>query len=81
MKRVGIISDRRVFDGMAVHQANDEYIDAIRDGAGAFPLLIPSTGRPLDTAEVLAQVDGLLFTGAPSNVAPRHYGQSARSVT
>lgn len=81
MKRVGIISDRRVFDGMAVHQANDEYIDAIRDGAGAFPLLIPSTGRPLDPAEVLAQVDGLLFTGAPSNVAPRHYGQSACPAT
>ena len=81
MKRVGIISDRRVFDGMAVHQANDEYIEAIRDGAGAFPLLIPSTDRPLDPAEILAQVDGLLFTGAPSNVAPVHYGQSARPGT
>ena len=81
MKRVGIISDRRVFDGMAVHQANDEYIDAIRDGAGAFPLLIPSTDRPLNPSEILAQVDGLLFTGAPSNVAPVHYGQSARSGT
>ena len=81
MKRVGIISDRRVFDGMAVHQANDEYIEAIRDGAGAFPLLIPSTDRPLDAAGVLAQVDGLLFTGAPSNVAPVHYGQTARPGT
>lgn len=81
MKRVGIISDRRVLDGMAVHQANDEYIEAIREGAEAFPLLIPSTGSPLDPAQVLAQVDGLLFTGAPSNVAPRHYGQSARPGT
>ena len=62
MKRVGIISDRRVLDGMAVHQANDEYVEAIRLGAGAFPLLIPSTGNPLDPAEILAQVDGLLFT-------------------
>ena len=81
MKRVGIISDRRVFDGMAVHQANDEYIEAIRRGAGAFPLLIPSTDNPLDPAEVLAQVDGLLFTGAPSNVAPVNYQQSARPGT
>jgi putative glutamine amidotransferase len=81
VKRVGIISDRRVFDGMAVHQANDEYIQAIRDGAGAFPLLIPSTGSPLDPAEILAQIDGLLFTGAPSNVAPVHYGQTARPGT
>jgi putative glutamine amidotransferase len=81
VKRVGIISDRRVFDGMAVHQANDEYIEAVRDGAVAFPLLIPSTGRPLDPAEILAQVDGLLFTGAPSNVAPIQYGQTARPGT
>jgi putative glutamine amidotransferase len=81
VKRVGIISDRRVFDGMAVHQANDEYIAAIRDGAGAFPLLIPSTDPPQDPAGILAQVDGLLFTGAPSNVAPVHYGQTARPGT
>ena len=81
MKRVGIISDRRVFDGMAVHQANDEYIEAIRRGAAAFPVLIPSTDSPLDPAEILAQVDGLLFTGAPSNVAPIHYQQTARPGT
>jgi putative glutamine amidotransferase len=81
VKRVGIISDRRLFDGMAVHQANDEYVEAIRCGAGAFPLLIPSTGTPLDPAEILAQVDGLLFTGAPSNVAPVHYRQAARPGT
>jgi len=81
VKRVGIISDRRVVDGMAVHQANDEYIAAIRDGAGAFPVLIPSPASPLEPAAILAQVDGLLFTGAPSNVAPLHYGQIARPGT
>ena len=81
MKRVGIITDRRIFDGMAVHQANDEYIEAIKDGAGAFPLLIPSMGSPLDPAAILAQVDGLLFTGAPSNVAPVHYHQTAHAGT
>ena len=81
MKKVGIVSDRRVFDGMAVHQANDEYIAAVRDGAGALPLVIPSTATPLDIAGILAAVDGLLLTGAPSNVAPSHYGASARPGT
>lgn len=81
MKLVGIVSDRRLFDGMAVHQANDEYIAAVRDGAGALPLILPSTGRPLDAAEILSAVDGLLFTGAPSNVAPLHYGATARPGT
>jgi putative glutamine amidotransferase len=81
VKRVGIVSDRRVFDGMAVHQANDEYIAAVKDGVGALPLLIPSTDPPLAIADILASVDGLLFTGAPSNVAPRHYGGAARPGT
>ncbi len=66
---------------MPVHQANDEYILAIRDGAGALPLLIPSTDAPLDIAAVLDAVDGLLFTGSPSNVAPSHYGAVARPGT
>ena len=66
---------------MPVHQANDEYIIAIRDGAGALPLLIPSTDAPLDIAAVLSAVDGLLFTGSPSNVALSHYGTTARPGT
>jgi putative glutamine amidotransferase len=81
VKRVGIVADRGVLDGMAVHQANDEYIAAIRDGAGAMPLIIPSTNTPLAIADILSAVDGLLFTGAPSNVAPSHYGASARPGT
>jgi len=81
VKRVGIVADRRLFDGMAVHQANDEYVAAVRDGVGAMPLIIPSTDRPLDTAAILSMVDGLLFTGAPSNVAPSQYGAGARAGT
>jgi putative glutamine amidotransferase len=81
MKKVGIVCDRHVVDGMAMHTVNDEYVTALRDGAGVLPLLIPSTDAPLDMGSVLESVDGLLFTGAPSNVAPRHYGQSARPGT
>ena len=81
MKTVGIVCDRRICGDMPVHQANDEYIIAIRDGAGALPLLIPSTDAPLDIAAVLGAVDGLLFTGSPSNVAPSHYGTTARPGT
>ena len=81
MKRVGIVCDRRIFDGMPVHQADDEYIAAVKDGVGALPLLIPSTGAPLPIADILASVDGLLFTGAPSNVAPSHYGAQLRPGT
>lgn len=77
MPVAGIVTDRRMFDGMATHQANDEYVTAVRDGAGALPLLIPSTDTPLEIDAVLEAVDGLLFSGAPSNVAPAQYGGSA----
>ena len=37
------------------------------------PLLIPASDPPLDAA-LLERLDGLLFTGAPSNVAAWRYG-------
>ena len=73
---VGIVCDFQRKHGMASHSAGDEYVRAIRDGAGALPLLIPSTEPPLAVAEILRRVDGLLFTGAESNVAPQLYGSA-----
>jgi putative glutamine amidotransferase len=70
----GLVCDRYVHDGMAIHSANDEYVAAVAGGAGALPLLIPAADAPLPPDEILARVDGLVFTGAPSNVAPSHYG-------
>jgi putative glutamine amidotransferase len=81
MPVAGLVTDRRVFDGMPTHQVNDEYVTVIRDGAGALPLLIPSTDTPLAIADILKTVDGLLFTGAPSNVAPSHYDGTPRPGT
>jgi len=52
----------------------EEYIATLRDAAGVLPLLIPALDPPLAPEDVLAGVDGLLFSGSPSNVAPRHYG-------
>jgi len=54
----------------------EKYITAVRDAAEALPLLIPVLEPPIAIAELLAAVDGLLFTGSPSNVSPRHYGGS-----
>lgn len=54
----------------------DAYLDAVSEGAGAQPLLVPSPvgGAPADAARLLALADGVLLTGSPSNVEPRHYG-------
>lgn len=71
---VGVVCDRRVVKGHPFHMAGEKYIAAVRDGAAAVPLLIPVLEPPLEPDQVLSAVDGLLFTGSPSNVAPHRYG-------
>lgn len=56
------------------HAVGEKYITAVLDVAQALPLLIPSLGRELALAELLQEVDGVLFTGSPSNVEPHIYG-------
>ena len=68
---VGIPCDHRTPGGHPFHMAGEKYIAAIRDGAGALPLLVPVLTPPIPPDEILAGVDGLLFTGSPSNVRPR----------
>ena len=63
---------------MPVHRAGDEYVRAVRESVGALPVLIPAGTSASDFSALLARLDGLLVPGAPSNVAPRHYGGEAR---
>jgi putative glutamine amidotransferase len=71
---VGFPCDRRMVGAHPFHVVGEKYIVAVRDGAGALPLLIPVLEPAIAPDEILAAIDGLLFTGSPSNVAPRHYG-------
>ncbi|HVZ90196.1 MAG TPA: gamma-glutamyl-gamma-aminobutyrate hydrolase family protein [Rhizomicrobium sp.] len=73
---VGIPCDLRMVGKHPFHMVGEKYIAAVRDGAGATPLLIPVLSNPIPPEELFADVDGFLFTGSPSNVAPKHYGGS-----
>ncbi len=74
---VGIPCDRRMVGRHPFHVVGEKYIAAVRDGAGALPVLIPVLDPPIPPSDLLAAVDGLLFTGSPSNVSPRRYGGAA----
>jgi putative glutamine amidotransferase len=74
---VGIPSDHRMVGKHPFHMVGEKYIAAVRDGSGATPLLIPVLDNPIPPEELLASVDGFLFTGSLSNVAPKHYGGDA----
>jgi putative glutamine amidotransferase len=71
---VGIVCDRKKVGDHAFHMAGEKYIEAVRDGAGAVPMLIPVLSPPIASEDILVHVDGLLFTGSTSNVAPHLYG-------
>lgn len=53
--------------------AAEKYARALLDAADALPLVIPSLAEELRVDELLERLDGLLFTGSPSNVEPHHY--------
>ena len=70
---IGIPADRRVVGHHPFHMVGEKYARAVIDAAGAAPVLIPALAEELGFAELLERLDGLLFTGSPSNVEPRHY--------
>ncbi len=59
------------------HIAGDKYVRAVAVGAGGLPLIIPSLAELLDFDALLESLDGLLFTGSPSNVEPHLYSGPA----
>jgi putative glutamine amidotransferase len=70
---IGIPADRRMIGQHAFHAVGEKYIRPLVDAIDAVPLLIPSFGERLGFDELIDHLDGILFTGSPSNVEPRHY--------
>ncbi|HUL09287.1 MAG TPA: gamma-glutamyl-gamma-aminobutyrate hydrolase family protein [Candidatus Acidoferrum sp.] len=71
---IGIPVDVRRLDDQPFHVVGEKYITAVADAAGGLPLLVPALGHRFDLPDLVARLDGLLFTGSPSNVAVHHYG-------
>lgn len=55
------------------HAVGEKYARAVLEASEGLPLLIPSLAEELKLDELAERLDGLLFTGSPSNVEPRHY--------
>jgi putative glutamine amidotransferase len=70
---IGIPADRRLLGHHYFHCVGEKYLDAVAQGADAHVVLIPSSGERLNLDELLTYVDGIMLTGSPSNVEPRHY--------
>ncbi len=74
---VAVSTDVKHLDNYDWHAAPKQYLEAAIAGAGVFPVLVPSFGDRLDLDQLLASVDGVMLTGAKSNVHPSIYGGDA----
>lgn len=75
MTIIAVTSDIKFIDIYDWHCAPRTFVNAIIKGAGAIPLIIPSLTDESDIDEILDRVDGVLLTGARSNVYPALYGE------
>ena len=71
---VGLPADSKPIGLHRFQAVGEKYIRAVMVGAQALPVLIPSMQPQLDLRALLADLDGLLLTGAYSNIEPHHYG-------
>jgi putative glutamine amidotransferase len=74
---IGVTACTKQIGLHSYHISGDKYVRAVAVAAKGLPLILPSLAELLDPAELLSSLDGLLFTGSPSNVEPYYYGGPA----
>lgn len=70
---IGITACSRQIGLHAYHISGDEYVQAIASAAQGVPVILPSLAQLLSPSDILDGLDGILFTGSPSNIEPFHY--------
>jgi len=71
---VGLCSDRKEDAPHYFYVVGEKYVKAVADGANCLPVNIPALGADIDVDAYLDGLDGILFTGAHSNLDPAYYG-------
>lgn len=79
MKRplVAIPSDLKKIDNVSWHAVSEQYLVAAAEIAGLTPIMIPAMGDAISIDAILEVVDGVLLSGAVSNIYPDYYGVEA----
>ncbi|MCA0434702.1 MAG: gamma-glutamyl-gamma-aminobutyrate hydrolase family protein [Proteobacteria bacterium] len=74
---VGLPADTYEKDGFLFHSLGDKYVRALTDVADVDAVMIPSQLDHENFEGLLDHFDGILMTGAVSNVHPPQYGEEA----
>jgi putative glutamine amidotransferase len=73
---VAVVADCVQSDGRQEQRVAEKYLEPLRHLAQADILLLPSTVDGIDVDAVLSRCDGVMLTGALSNVHPQAYGEA-----
>jgi putative glutamine amidotransferase len=77
LPRVGLPTDHKQIGAHPFLAVGEKYVRAVVDGAACLPLLVPTLDPVLPLEDVLDGLDGLLLTGAVSNIEPHHYSDES----
>jgi len=77
MPLVGLPADTYEKSGFQFHSLGDKYVRALTDISKVLSVMIPSLIDDQEINALLDHFDGVLMTGAVSNVHPPHYGEAA----
>ena len=77
MPLVGLPADTYEKSGFLFHSLGDKYVRALTDVSKVLAVMIPSMIDEAAINAMLDHFDGVLMTGAISNVHPPHYGEAA----
>ena len=72
---VGLPADTYENHGFMYHSLGDKYVRALAEVSKVLPVMIPSIIDVLNLDSLLSHFDGILMTGAVSNVHPPLYGE------
>ena len=71
---VGLPADTYESSKLVFHSLGDKYARAVAEVSKCLPVMIPSLAEAMDLDALLDHFDGIVMTGAISNVHPPHYG-------
>ena len=77
---VGLPADSYESHGFLFHSLGDKYVRALTDVSKVASVMIPSLLDEEGINALLDHFDGVLMTGAISNVHPPHYGEEATAA-
>lgn len=70
---IGVVACNQQLGLHPFNIVGEKYLLGVVNGAQGWPLVIPSLGAQQPIDSILSRLDGILFTGSPSNVEPHHY--------